>query len=73
MRPGEKLYEELLADGESTLPTPHSKLRIARPSATPDVAWLASLEAWLVAPWRDEQEVKDGLRQWVPEYRPATN
>lgn len=73
LRPGEKLYEELLADGESTLPTPHPKLRIAKPSATPDAAWLEALETWLVVPWRDEAEVKFGLRQWVPEYRPAAN
>ena len=73
LRPGEKLYEELLADGEATLPTPHSKLRIARPTAVPDEAWLAELEEWLAAPWRDEAEVKAGLRRWVPEYRPATH
>ena len=30
LRPGEKLYEELLADSEHTLPTPHPKLRIAQ-------------------------------------------
>jgi len=29
LRPGEKLYEELLADDEHTMPTPHEKLRIA--------------------------------------------
>src|SRR6185436_6390628 len=29
LRPGEKLYEELLADAEKTLPTPHPKLRVA--------------------------------------------
>ncbi|MEI2635688.1 MAG: nucleoside-diphosphate sugar epimerase/dehydratase [Methylotenera sp.] len=29
LRPGEKLYEELLADDELTQPTPHPKLRIA--------------------------------------------
>ncbi|MCK9202681.1 MAG: polysaccharide biosynthesis protein [Gallionella sp.] len=73
LRPGEKLYEELLADGESTLPTPHPKLRIARPTTVPDAAWLAELEEWLAAPWRDEAEVKAGLRHWVPEYRPATH
>ena len=73
LRPGEKLYEELLADGEATLPTPHPKLRIARPSAVPDAAWLAELEDWLAAPWRDQAEVKEGLRRWVPEYRPATH
>jgi FlaA1/EpsC-like NDP-sugar epimerase len=73
LRPGEKLYEELLADGESTLPTPHPKLRIARPSAAPDREWLAELELWLTAPWRDEADVKEGLGRWVPEYRPATH
>ena len=30
LRPGEKLYEELLASEEATLPTPHPKLRIAQ-------------------------------------------
>jgi hypothetical protein len=63
----------LLADGESTLPTPHPKLRIARPSAAPDQEWLAELELWLAAPWRDEADVKEGLGRWVPEYRPATH
>lgn len=73
LRPGEKLYEELLADGESSLPTPHPKLRIAKSSTTPDEQWLAELENWLAAPWRDEAEVKAGLQRWVPEYRPATH
>lgn len=73
LRPGEKLYEELLADGEATLPTPHPKLRIARPTALPNAAWLAELETWLAAPWREEAEVKAGLRRWVPEYQPATH
>ena len=73
LRPGEKLFEELLADGESTLPTPHPKLRIAKPSAAPDQQWLADLEQWLAAAGRDEAEVKEGLRQRIPEYRPATH
>lgn len=30
LRPGEKLYEELLSDQETTLPTPHEKIRVAR-------------------------------------------
>jgi FlaA1/EpsC-like NDP-sugar epimerase len=72
LRPGEKLYEELLADGESTLPTPHPKLRIAKPLAAPDERWLADLEQWLAVPLREEAEVKAGLRGWVPEYRPAS-
>ncbi len=30
LRPGEKLYEEVLGDEESTIPTGHSKIRIAK-------------------------------------------
>lgn len=30
LRPGEKLYEELLADGETTIPTRHDRVRVAR-------------------------------------------
>src|SRR5207249_7828476 len=47
LRPGEKLYEEPLASGESTLPTPHPKLRISlvrpgsRDAVDQMVAWLA--------------------------------
>ena len=73
LRPGEKLYEELLADGEATLPTPHPKLRIAKPSAVPDDKWLADLEQWLAVPSRTEADVKDGLKQRVPDYQPATH
>src|SRR6185369_2798261 len=46
LRPGEKLYEELLADDESTVPTPHPKLRVAKTSGQmPDIdsvmRWIA--------------------------------
>ncbi len=73
LRPGEKLYEELLADNEATLPTPHPKLRIARPTAMPEQAWLDELLTWLEAPVRAEAEVKEQLKRLVPEYRPANH
>ncbi|HSD61412.1 MAG TPA: nucleoside-diphosphate sugar epimerase/dehydratase [Burkholderiales bacterium] len=71
LRPGEKLYEELLADDEATLPTPHPKLRIAR-ARSADGEWLARLLAWLRRPDpADDAEVRRDLRAWVPEYAPA--
>ena len=73
LRPGEKLYEELLADGESTLPTPHPKLRVAKSATVPDAAWLADLELWLAVSSRTETEVKQGLKARVPEYQPAAH
>ncbi|MBI4995395.1 MAG: polysaccharide biosynthesis protein [Rhodocyclales bacterium] len=71
LRPGEKLFEELLADGEATLPTPHPKLRIARSTSTFDQGWLADLLDWLDVAVRSEPEAKSGLLQRVPEYHPA--
>jgi len=71
LRPGEKLYEELLADNEHTLPTPHAKLRIAQ--ASPVAAgWLEQVLHWvngtMVLP---DDRVRDDLSGWVPEYHRA--
>jgi len=72
LRPGEKLYEELLSDRESTLPTPHPKLRIAKAGEAPGEIWLAEVEAWLSQPHSpNDDEVKRDLGGRVPEYRPA--
>lgn len=69
LRPGEKLFEELLADGENTLPTPHPKLRIAKARSV-DQQWLGRFLTWLKQePPPDEIELKQDLSAWVPEYK----
>ncbi len=71
LRPGEKLYEELLADAEETRETPHPKLRIAR-SRPVNRTFLEELEQWLAQPGPvADEEVRMGLKRWVPEYEPA--
>jgi FlaA1/EpsC-like NDP-sugar epimerase len=71
LRPGEKLYEELLADAEETRETPHPKLRIAR-SRPVNGTFLAELEQWLAQPGPvADEDVRMGLKRWVPEYEPA--
>jgi FlaA1/EpsC-like NDP-sugar epimerase len=70
LRPGEKLYEELLADDERTLPTPHPKLRVAKARESANDAWLAELRTWLDDPGRNSATVKARLRGFVPEYEP---
>ncbi|WP_321961153.1 nucleoside-diphosphate sugar epimerase/dehydratase [Paraburkholderia sp. J7] len=72
LRPGEKLYEELLADDEATTRTPHPKLRIARAREVPGNL-LDELLPWLMQhriPGDDE--VRRDLRRWVPEYQPSS-
>ncbi len=71
LRPGEKLYEELLADDENTLPTPHPKLRIAQ-ARTADAEWLERLLDWTAASTMPDEAVRAALKAWVPEYRPDT-
>ena len=72
LRPGEKLYEELLADAEHTVPTPHPKLRVARAHANAQAALLEEILAWIAA-GRDPgaEAVRQKLRAWVPEYAPT--
>ncbi|MDQ3027767.1 MAG: polysaccharide biosynthesis protein [Pseudomonadota bacterium] len=70
LRPGEKLFEELLADDEHTRPTPHPKLRIAKAREV-DPDWLQGLLEWLRAAERipSDSEVRRDLKRWVPEYQ----
>jgi len=70
LRPGEKLYEELLADDETTEPTPHPKLRVAKTSSpSPAIDLIAQ---WIdaVGPSPAGNEVRQWLKQQVPEYAP---
>jgi FlaA1/EpsC-like NDP-sugar epimerase len=72
LRPGEKLYEEPLADAEKTLPTPHPKLRIAEVRAPKNAQLIDELTEWVST--RGEApaaEVRSQLRRWIPEYAPA--
>lgn len=71
LRPGEKLFEELLADDEQTLPTPHAKLRIAKPESVGGAAVIESIEAWVNGELPVTVDaIKQTLRQFVPEYAP---
>jgi FlaA1/EpsC-like NDP-sugar epimerase len=71
LRPGEKLFEEPLADAETTLPTPHPKLRVAKARAPQIDGFLDELLAWLgECEDRSAPGVRARLKRWVPEYTP---
>lgn len=70
LRPGEKLYEEVLTDAERTRPTHHPKLRVAW-AAPPQGFAIDALIRWInSARVRSDSEVRRDLRRWVPEYVP---
>jgi FlaA1/EpsC-like NDP-sugar epimerase len=73
LRPGEKLYEELLADSEQTRETPHPKLRIARSRPVANT-FVDEVSQWLSQPGPvPDDTVRAGLKRWVPEYVPANH
>ncbi len=72
LRPGEKLYEELLADADTTLATSVPRLRLAR---LRDEARPGEVLDWLrrcvVEGSRSDAAVRSQLRALVPEYCPS--
>ena len=69
LRPGDKLFEELLANDETTLSTPHPKLRVAKTSGQ-QAADVDAVVDWVVqagaAP--SSSQLRLWLRKQVPEY-----
>jgi FlaA1/EpsC-like NDP-sugar epimerase len=72
LRPGEKLYEELLADADQTLPSAHPRLRIARLQGDAQGDGVDGLLQWLRADafGTDAVELRARLTGFVPEYGP---
>lgn len=72
LRPGEKIYEELITEGENILPTYHEKIKIFQgepPSQGVVEDWIARLRVLIER--SDEAAVMAHINDLVPEYRPA--
>ncbi len=69
LRPGEKLYEEVLAADENSLATPHPKLRVAK-ARTAEDGLLDLFDQWIQGADQPRSgEVKRLLSAWIPEYQ----
>jgi FlaA1/EpsC-like NDP-sugar epimerase len=70
LRPGEKLFEELLADDETTEPTQHPKLRVAKTSGQQAVA-INGVIQWIesAGPAPSSSDVRAWLCSHLPEYK----
>lgn len=71
LRPGEKLYEELITSGEGIVSTSHKKILVLRGKTLDAAALLAQIESLLaVARQGDDEAIRRKLRDIVPEYHP---
>ena len=68
LRPGEKLYEELLANEENTLPTHHSKILIAKNRLTTSEQIIYIEELITLIPLQDNQKIVKKMKEIVLEY-----
>ena len=71
LRPGEKLYEELLGDAETTIPTTHPKIMIAKVTES-NVSYFQ--EEWrnlwnLIQSGESSASLVSWLKSMVPEYK----
>jgi FlaA1/EpsC-like NDP-sugar epimerase len=71
LRPGEKLQEELVAAGETALPTSIGKIYVVEPKPHDPLNFREGLDRLAALLRRgDDEEVLRGIAALVPEYRP---
>lgn len=71
LRPGEKLYEELITEGEGIVRTPYDKIFVLKGESC-DLKWLNQKIEELVklANAQDDHGIKSKLKEILPEYQP---
>jgi len=73
LRPGEKLYEELITSGEGIVSTCHEKIMVLRGEKQDAAGLLAQIESLLaIARQGNREAIKKKLQEIVPEYQPQS-
>ena len=71
LRPGEKLYEELITEGEGIVPTKHEKIMVLKGDKCDQTILNNKINELIkLAEDQDEKRIKAKLREIVPEYEP---
>jgi FlaA1/EpsC-like NDP-sugar epimerase len=74
LRPGEKLYEELITEGEGIVPTSHEKIMVLKGTeCNLDILNGKIDELVHLARMQGAEELKDKLQEIVTEYKPLGN
>ena len=77
MRPGEKLYEELITEGEGILATHHRKIRVIKPSVESAGGATRALQHLGELTRAADEHNAESIRKWlgalVPEYTPEAS
>jgi FlaA1/EpsC-like NDP-sugar epimerase len=70
LRPGEKLYEELLNDTATTLPTHHEKIMIAEEDYTDSTSLSIAIDELIrVAHFYSSNDIVSVMKKIVPEFK----
>ena len=72
LRPGEKLYEELIIEGEDVVPTSHEKILVLKGTEC-DMQFLNGKidELAKIAENQEVEKIKAEFKEIVPEYKPT--
>ncbi|MDO9565812.1 MAG: nucleoside-diphosphate sugar epimerase/dehydratase [Candidatus Desulfaltia sp.] len=71
LRPGEKLYEELITEGEGIIPTKHKKIMVLKGNGYDQTILNNKINELIkLAKDQDDKGIKTKLQEIVPEYKP---
>ena len=73
LRPGEKLYEEVLMDEEGLQNTANSLIHIGKPIQMDYDGFLAKIDALYDYVKEEPSDIREKLMELVPTYKPAKN
>ncbi len=74
LRPGEKLYEELITDGEGIVPSDHKKIMVLSGQTCDNIQLNNDIDIIIeYAKNQDEEKIRTMLMKIVPEYVPTNN